>query len=100
MQLYQSGARNFLFLNVPPIDRSPGTISQGVFASLFEAATVKDFNSRLANLAQTLRSAHADSTVFYFDTNLLFTRVLDHPSSYTQTEGYRNTNSFCVSYEK
>ena len=28
MQLYAAGGRNFLFMNVPPVDRSPGTLAR------------------------------------------------------------------------
>ena len=38
--VYKSGARNFLFLNVPPVNRSPLTKSQGKAASKLEASYI------------------------------------------------------------
>ncbi|KAI9881537.1 MAG: hypothetical protein M1830_000100 [Pleopsidium flavum] len=99
-QLYQTGARNFLFLNVPPIDRSPGTTVQGASPEQVEAADVGDFNSRVANMARNLSTTYLDTTVYQFDTNLLYTQILDNPASHTQTAGYKNTTSYCASYQE
>jgi len=65
-----------------------------------EAADVADFNLRVANLAKNLSTTYADTTVYQFDTNSLFTEVLDDPASHPQTAGYKNTTNYCVSYEK
>jgi len=96
-QLYQTGARNFLFLNVPPIERAPyvrGT------EYLNHSAAVVDWNTRLANMAANLTIMYDDTTVFHFDTNTLFNQVIDDPKSFKQTAGYKDTADRCQEYYK
>ena len=99
-QLYTSHARNFLFLNVPPVNRSPLTTSAGPSASALEASSITAFNAALRTLASTFSAAHADATVFLYDTNGLFTAVLDDPRHFPETAGYVNTTAYCVAYMK
>lgn len=96
--LYQAGARNFLFLNVPPVDQAPLTAANGASAQQQEASDIADFNSRIAQLASTVAS-YADATVFTYDTNALFSQVLQNPAAYPQTAGLKNTTSYCAAYE-
>lgn len=98
--LYNTGARNFLFLNVPPVDRSPLTQAEGASAAAQEAADLAAFNTAITNMASELKKTHTDTNVFTFDTNSLFTKVLDNPKSFPQTSIYKNTTTFCVDYEK
>ncbi|KAL0261895.1 hypothetical protein SLS55_003328 [Diplodia seriata] len=98
-QLYTSGARNFLFLNVPPLERTPLTTGQGSDSVDLEKPVVTDFNTRISNLASSLQEKHADTTVFTFDAHTLFNQILDDPSSYTQTAGLKNTTAYCTDYE-
>lgn len=97
-QLYTSGARNFLFLNVPPVNRSPLTTAQGANASALEATDIAYFNSQIQVLASNLTTAHADATTFVFDTNTLFNEVLDDPQRFPETALYRNTTTYCAAY--
>jgi len=97
--LYNTGARNFLFLNVPPVNRSPLTKAEGAAAVAEEAADLIAFNADIANLASTLKETHTDTNVFTFDTNTLFNKVLDNPDSFPQTSIYKNVTDFCVAYE-
>lgn len=98
-KLYDSGARNFLFLNVPPVERSPLTKAQGAAAVTEEAADLAAFNTGISNLTATLKATHADTNVFSFDTHALFNTVLDDPSSFPQTSIYKNTTDYCIAYE-
>ncbi|MCJ1360586.1 MAG: hypothetical protein MMC33_010594 [Icmadophila ericetorum] len=98
-ELYHAGARNFLFLNVPPVNLSPGTSEQGAAAQALEAADIADFNDRLAQMAYNLQYTYVDTTVFQFDTSRVFNQVLTNPASYPQTAGYKNTTDYCVAYE-
>ncbi|KAI4724250.1 hypothetical protein E4T49_08031 [Aureobasidium sp. EXF-10728] len=97
--LYTSGARNFLFLNVPPVDKSPLTQSAGSAAQSLEAAAIADWNTRLSSLSTSLTRNHTDATSFVFDTNKLFSRVIEHPCAYPQTCAYQNTTAFCEAYQ-
>jgi phospholipase/lecithinase/hemolysin len=99
-KLYQSGARNFLFLTVPPVWRSPLTIAAGTSSQQLEKSAIFDFNSRIVNLANSLRREHTDVTLWVHDTYDVFNNVLNWPGSYPQTEGYKNTTAYCDVYAK
>lgn len=98
-ELYQTGARNFLFLNVPPVNRSPLTQAAGAAAQALEATDIADWNSRVAALSKNLTSTYHDATSFLFDTNAIFNQVLDDPCTYVQTCPYKNTTTYCPAYE-
>lgn len=98
-ELYQTGARNFLFLDVPPVNRAPLTVAAGTSAQSLEAADIADWNDRVAALSSNLTSTYEDVTSFVFDTNKLYSQVLDNPCSYDQTCAYKNTTDYCVNYE-
>ena len=65
-----------------------------------EASFIGAFNFRLGALVYNLAGRHADTTLFTFDTNFLFTRVLDNPSQFGETATYMNTTNYCEAYEK
>ncbi|CAE6524609.1 unnamed protein product [Rhizoctonia solani] len=60
--LYHTGARNFLFINVPPIDRAPF----GTEPTL--GSRVIEWNARLKRAADAFRAKRPDTSVFYYDT--------------------------------
>nr|GAT52019.1 predicted protein [Mycena chlorophos] len=70
--LHAAGARNFLLVNVPPIDRSP---ARG------NAPHYVNWNTHLTSAASTFASAHLDSTVLLFSAWDTFSRLLDDPSA-------------------
>jgi len=98
-QLYQAGARNFLFLNVPPVDRSPLATGQGAAAQASEKADIAAWNANVTALAANLTKTYSDATTFVFDTNAVFTQVLDDPASHVETAPYKNTTNYCDSCE-
>jgi phospholipase/lecithinase/hemolysin len=98
--LYNAGAKNFVLLNVPPVDRSPLTLAQTAENQASEKADITAFNSAVADLAKSVKKAHGDVNVFTVDTNKVFTQVLDKPSSYKATALYKNTTAFCDAYAK
>ncbi|TVY75754.1 Acetylesterase [Lachnellula suecica] len=98
-KLYNAGARNFAFLNVPPVDRSPGTLVYNADAQAMEKADIAAWSTSLTNMTKTLKKEKPDANFFYVDANALFTEVLDKPSSFPQTALYKNTTGYCVDYE-
>ncbi|EKG10343.1 Lipase GDSL [Macrophomina phaseolina MS6] len=99
-KLYTSGARNFLFLNVPSVERSPLAVAQGTDSVNLERIGIADFNKRISNLATSLGEKHTDTSIFTFDTYSLFNQILDDPTSHSQTAGLKNTTGYCTDYEK
>ena len=99
-KLYAAGARNFVFLNVPPVDRSPGSMAVSAASRSEMARYIGEYNWRLALLVYYLGLRHPDTTTFYLDTNWLFTRVIDNPEQFIETAGYRNTSDDCGAYNR
>jgi len=89
-----------VFLNVPPVDRSPLTSRQGAASQALEKADIEAFNDKIGDLADQLKDAHSDANIFTVNTNELFTEVLDRPSPFPQTAGYKNTTAYCDAYAK
>ncbi|KAI0065901.1 hypothetical protein BV25DRAFT_1821605 [Artomyces pyxidatus] len=77
-QLYAAGARNFLFIDVPPIHRSPVGPTDGYDFSV----RFKIWNAELRNSLATFTATHADCTVMLFSAWDIFNRVLDNPAAY------------------
>ncbi|KAL8651476.1 MAG: hypothetical protein Q9210_003231 [Variospora velana] len=100
-KLYAAGARNFLFMNVPPIDRSPGTLARDAATQARMAGYIGEFNFRLILLVYNFAVHYPDTTVWLFDTNWLFTRLLNNgPGSFQETSGYVNVTDYCTAYQQ
>ena len=99
--LYAAGARHFVLLNVPPVDRSPLMLGQDAAARALEAADLAQWNALVAALAADLRAAHpGEAAVWVYDAHAAFGAVLDNPAARPETAGYKNTTAFCNAYEK
>lgn len=96
--LYTSGGRNFVFLNVPPTDRSPLILGQGDWAVTTLRADIEDFNGKVSEMAKKLKERNG-TNVWVYDANKVFGQVLDDPSSHAQTAGYKNVTGYCPAYE-
>ena len=83
---------------MPPVDRSPGSIEQGPAVQAVKAGAIGRYNFRLGALVYNLGLRHPDTTSFLFDTNFLFTRVLDDPGQFMETADLRNTTDYCEAY--
>lgn len=97
--LYQTGARNFLMLNVPPFDRSPMLSGRDPALIPVLADTVTTYNKNLTKAIDTFGVTHANATVFQFDVNGLFHNILDEPCSHTETCALKDTFTYCRAYQ-
>ncbi|EIW76483.1 carbohydrate esterase family 16 protein [Coniophora puteana RWD-64-598 SS2] len=91
--LYTSGARNFLFIDVPPMERSPAA-SAAVASKTpgFDSATIR-WNTLLACSASHFAQAHpGDTTVLLFSAHDVLTRVLDDPRAHGFRGGSADTS--------
>lgn len=100
MELYYAGARNFAFLSVPPVDRSPLALLNTPAQQVQEKADILAWNKVLKSMANELKTEKPDVNIFYVDAYKYFTQVLDKPKSYKATENYKNTTAYCVAYQK
>lgn len=99
-QVYATGARNFLFLNVPPVNEAPLTLANGDYAITNEGLAIEDWNSRVQKLSTAFSANHTGVTAFVHDTHQVFADVITNPAIYPQTSGYKNVTGYCEAYMK
>lgn len=95
-ELYTSGARNFVFLNVPAINRSPLTVGQGQQSIDLETEALASFNGKVEQRVKALKDAHKGVWAQVFDSKKMFDKIMDKPQSY----GLKNAVTYCDSYQK
>ncbi|KAL2833472.1 hypothetical protein BJY01DRAFT_253522 [Aspergillus pseudoustus] len=96
--LYEIGARNFLFLSVPPMWRFPSnTENPDVDLRKLQIA-VEDYNRKLKRMAREIDHNLPYSTVYYYDIPPLLNAVIDDPSQFAETAVYKNTTGWCSAY--
>ncbi|KAF2642776.1 hypothetical protein P280DRAFT_395984 [Massarina eburnea CBS 473.64] len=98
-QTYQTGARNFLFLSVPPVNLAPLTLGNGDYAVENEGKMIGVWNDKLTNLTKTFGTKHTDTKLMIHDTFGVFNDVINDPSAYEQTKGLKNTTGYCEAYK-
>ncbi|KAF9535040.1 hypothetical protein CPB83DRAFT_888971 [Crepidotus variabilis] len=89
-KLYDAGARNFLFNNVAPINRTPRMLRQPSSAQAKQAEVIDGFNARLSSWIRDFGSKHTDAKIFFFDANARFTSILNNPKTY----GFKDAKSY------
>ncbi|GAA6044060.1 hypothetical protein JCM8097_008701 [Rhodosporidiobolus ruineniae] len=92
--LYNGGARNFLFLGVPPTQRTPLVQSYGMEAVSQFAANIATYNQNLASYLSAFTSLFPGSQISLFDTQPFFTAILDSPRTY----GFLEAETYCTAY--
>lgn len=95
-KLYNNGARNFMFINIPPIERSPLAVKENMIEQW--GGWVSAWNANLTTLASDLTLTHPDTTAFVFDINSLFNAVIEDPCSHPETCEFKDTTTFCSMY--
>ncbi|EIN06989.1 hypothetical protein PUNSTDRAFT_144578 [Punctularia strigosozonata HHB-11173 SS5] len=95
-ELYEAGARSFLFLTVPPTNRAPLLIEQGKSATNKISSVIKDYNSQLATSVKAFQAKHKDlDQITVFDTQPIFNTLLDN----AKTFGFVNITGYCDAYQ-
>ncbi|KAI0669432.1 hypothetical protein C8Q78DRAFT_977627 [Trametes maxima] len=84
------GARNFLFINVPPVDRSPLMLAQDASAQALEKKVITGYNTKLAARVAAFEAANAGVKTWQWDSSTAFTTVLDDPTKF----GFVDATSF------
>ena len=59
-QLYKTGGRKFLFLNLNPFDRSPPELAKGAKYSASLSDYIKEYNKQLEQRVKSWGSNHRD----------------------------------------
>ncbi|KAK7013839.1 carbohydrate esterase family 16 protein [Favolaschia claudopus] len=91
-----AGARNFLFINVPPIDRSPLMLAQSTSSQALEKSVIQGFNTKLAAKISAFKANNTGVTTWTWDSNAAFTTILNSPTQYgfVDAVSYGNTGDF------
>ncbi|KAJ6582626.1 hypothetical protein DFH09DRAFT_1145651 [Mycena vulgaris] len=95
-KLYGAGARNFLFINVPPIDRSPLMLAQSTTQQALEKTVLAGFNSKLAAKITAFKANNSGVTTWTWDANAAFTSILNAPTQFgfVDAVSFGNTGDF------
>lgn len=103
--LYEAGARSFLFLSVPPLERTPLFIEQGSQAVKQVKASTLDYNAQLTqrlaafvkqyNSTAVARKNGALGLVKIFDTQKVFNTLLNNADAL----GFVNVTGYSEPYE-
>ncbi|KAM0752847.1 hypothetical protein T439DRAFT_354325 [Meredithblackwellia eburnea MCA 4105] len=93
-KLYAAGARNFAILNVPPTDLTPLVQLFGADVAAVFHSNIALWNLKISDYAISFSTKYTGATALLFDTNSLFSDVLNNPASY----GITNTKSACDAY--
>ncbi|KAL4956357.1 hypothetical protein BDW69DRAFT_192487 [Aspergillus filifer] len=92
-QLVKLGYRDFVLLNLPPLDRTPANqlrIEKGEEA-VPSKEQVELWNSLILQQSETFKAENPSTETLIFDANILLNRILDEPGKY----GITNTTHFC-----
>ncbi|CAE6428638.1 unnamed protein product [Rhizoctonia solani] len=89
-KMYDVGARNFLFVNVPHVDRSPLMLSQSADSRAAEAVVINGFNTKLAARASAFAAANSGVKTWIYDSATKLNTLLDSPATY----GFQDATSY------
>ncbi|KAB5571848.1 lysophospholipase A [Coniochaeta sp. 2T2.1] len=92
--LLSAGYRNFLFVNLPPLDKTPSNLLKQPAARTPNATMVGWWNDVLAERVRELDKTEEGVTAMVYDANRFLNGVLETPERY----GVRNTTGFCAGY--
>jgi len=95
-ELYNFGARSFLFMTVPPVQRAPLWIEQGQSApNSLLARDIANYNLQLRQMAESFAKTHKGFEMTVFDTQTVFNTLLDNAAAFN----FANATGFCDAYQ-
>ncbi|KAK1675389.1 hypothetical protein BDP55DRAFT_153262 [Colletotrichum godetiae] len=97
-ELYEAGARNFVWLTTPPVDRTPMLLAENADAQKLCKDDVADFNGRINAMAKNV-TTWGGANSWVVDANGVFNGVLDNVAKFDSTKGYKNTTGYCDAYK-
>ncbi|KAK4047835.1 hypothetical protein OIV83_005178 [Microbotryomycetes sp. JL201] len=93
--LYRAGARNFLFLTVPAIEKSPLISGWGNDAVEIVSNNIGIFNDALTEYCNGLQTVYPDAFYVLIDSRPVFDAILASPLQY----GFTDTTDACPLYD-
>ncbi|KAJ5834537.1 Lipase GDSL [Penicillium robsamsonii] len=81
-KIYANGGRKFIFINVPPVSRSPQIANQGTAVVANHAKWLAAYNAALKNMVYEFIADNSGTTTVLYDTFTFMGKVLDAPATY------------------
>ncbi|OOF96097.1 carbohydrate esterase family 16 protein [Aspergillus carbonarius ITEM 5010] len=81
-EIYDNGGRKFLFLNVPPTNRTPMFIDQGNETTAEVASYLEVYNRNLKSMVEGWARERGDITTVFYDAWSFMSKVLNDPTAY------------------
>lgn len=88
----EAGYSKFLFLNLPPLDRTPSNLLRA--NPLPNKTQIAWWDDSLAAHSEAFAAANPGVTTLLYDANTFLNGVLDNATAY----GFSNTTAFCAGY--
>ncbi|KAK2754857.1 hypothetical protein FQN54_006750 [Arachnomyces sp. PD_36] len=95
--LHDLGFRNFMFLSISPLDRTPSSLEAIADGEEPSPSTeqLKLWNSVLKEAGEEFGESHPKTTVLSFDAYGALNDIIDHAEEY----GIENVSEFCEAYD-
>ncbi|KAI1121171.1 hypothetical protein F5Y10DRAFT_288786 [Nemania abortiva] len=90
--MYEIGYKNFLFINLPPLDRTVANVASAT--PLPNRTMIGWWGASLSRRGSMFAAEKKDVRAMIYDANMFLNGVLDDPSRY----GIKNTTSYCLDY--
>jgi len=87
-ELYEHGARNFLFIYVPTIEKSPLNKDDSLYFGYTDAT---NYNTQVKNNARDFSISHPDCNVLVYDAYMEFNYIMDNKGKF----GIENISDSC-----
>jgi len=91
--VYEAGYRNYLFMGLPPLDKTPGNVFSA--KPLPNLTMVQEWNTELSTSVSAFESTHHGTKAMYFDTYASLSQILENPAKFAIT----NTTGFCPNFD-
>lgn len=90
--MHNAGYSNFLFVNLPPLDRTPGNLARANPSP--NKTQIRWWDESLQKHSECFAKQNTGVTTMLYDVNTFLNGVLDNPTEY----GIDNTTDFCGGY--
>ncbi|TFK19108.1 fungal cellulose binding domain-containing protein [Coprinopsis marcescibilis] len=89
-KLYDVGGRNFLFVTIPAIERSPLMLAQPKESRELEATVIASYNRKLLERIEALKATDETIKTWVWDANAQYHKILNSPTEY----GFKDADSW------